>query len=142
MCRRWSTSLPEAVWPPKGRMREPAARSREAAGRGARCRLAGRVLLAVALLLAPLSGWWGVPAAAMPICAADGGVRHVPDPLAPAAPSHPLCDACLAVPPALPAVAPPIPLPRAAGLAWAAVAGYRVPPGHPPPEQARGPPPA
>lgn len=115
MCRRWSTSLPDL-------------------------RLTGRVLLALALLLAPLSAWRAASAATMPICAADGGVRHVPDPLAPAAPSHALCDACLVVPPALPAVAPPVPLPRAAGFAWADAASYRAPPEHLPPEQARGPP--
>lgn len=115
MCRRWNTSLPDL-------------------------RLTGRVLLALALLLAPVLPGRAAPAAAMPICAADGGVRHAPDPLAPAAPSHNLCDACLVVPPALPAVAPPIPLPCAAGLAWAGAAGRRAPPTHLPPEQARGPP--
>mgnify|MGYP006976760338 CR=1 FL=1 len=114
MCRRWNTSLPDF-------------------------RLTGRILLALALLLAPFSAQ-SPPAATMPICAADGGVRHVPDPLAPAGPAHALCDACLVVPPALPAMAPPLPLPQVAGLAWAAAASRRAPPLHLPPELARGPP--
>ncbi|WP_205082976.1 hypothetical protein, partial [Paracraurococcus ruber] len=64
-----------------------------------------RGLLALALLLAPLAALRPAPAATMPICTADGGVRHVPDPLAPASAGHAHCDPCLVAPPALPAPA-------------------------------------
>ncbi|GGC51550.1 hypothetical protein GCM10011504_32480 [Siccirubricoccus deserti] len=102
------------------------------------CTTLPRALLALALLLAPLGTWWAAPATAMPVCAAEGGVRLVPDPFAPPPPAgH--CDACLIATPALP-VPPPALVPMATGLSWAA-----LPPGHPaplalPPERARGPP--
>jgi hypothetical protein len=99
-----------------------------------------RALLALALLLAPLGVWRAVPAAATPVCAAEGGVRLLPDPFAPALPPAGHCDACLIATPALPVPPPAAPVPRVIGLAWAAAL-----PGHPaplalPPEQARGPP--
>jgi hypothetical protein len=102
--------------------------------------LAARVLLALALLLAPFGAWQAAPAATMPICSADGGVRQVPDPLAPALPAHAHCEACLAAPPALPA--PPVLLraPFAPGqIRLAAAARHPAPPALPP-EQARAPP--
>ncbi|MDO9708795.1 hypothetical protein [Paracraurococcus lichenis] len=110
-----------------------------ARGRDARqvWRLAGRVLLALALLLAPLTGQRAA-SATMPVCTADGGVRHVPDPFAPAPHGH--CDACLVVPAALPV--PPVALrrPRPIGTVAPAEAARRPAPAPLPPEQARAPP--
>ena len=113
MCRRWSTSWPRVV---------------------------ARALLALALLLAPLAGWQAAPAATIAICAADGGAKQVPDPLAPAAPAHVHCEACLVAPPALPVPAAWLRPPASIGLAWAAAAVRHAAPAALPPEQARAPP--
>jgi hypothetical protein len=99
-----------------------------------------RALLALALLLAPLGAWRAAPAAAMPVCAAEGGVRLVPDPFAPSEPPARHCDACLTASPALPVPPPAMLLPRALGPAWAAALPGRPAPPALPPEQARGPP--
>ncbi|WP_165943403.1 hypothetical protein [Roseicella aquatilis] len=100
----------------------------------------GRALLALALLLAPFGIGQAAPVATLPICGADGGLRHLPDPAAPALPAHAHCDACLVAPPALPvpepALRPPLPVP----LAWAAASARRAAPPALPPEQARAPP--
>jgi hypothetical protein len=113
MCRRWSTSWPRVV---------------------------ARALLALALLLAPLAGWQAAPAATIAICAAGGGAKQVPDPLAPAAPAHVHCNACVIAPPALPVPAAGLHRPLSIGLAWAAAAARHAAPAALPPEQARAPP--
>ena len=113
MCRRWSTSWPEAV---------------------------ARAWLALALLLAPLGAWSAPPVATIAICAAEGGIRHVPDPLAPATPAHAHCDACLAAPPALPVPPAGLRHPASIGLPWAACVAPHPAPAALPPEQARAPP--
>jgi hypothetical protein len=94
------------------------------------------------MLLAPLAAWQAAPAAGIPVCSVDGGVRHVPDPLAPAQPLHAHCEACLVVPPALPvaAMAPQPPLSYRIAL-WLGNAN-RPAPATLPPRQARAPPPA
>jgi hypothetical protein len=116
MCRRWNTS-----W------REPG--------------VIQRLLLALALLLAPLGAWQAAPAATMPVCNAEGGVRLVPfDPAAPALSPHAHCDACLVAPPALPAPPAVLQPPRAGSLAWAGNAARTAAPLALPPEQARAPP--
>ena len=104
-----------------------------------------RGFLALALLLAPLGIWHSAPAATMPICAAEGGVKQVPDPLAPtplppAGPAHAHCDACLAAPPALPVPDVALRIPASIGLARAGQAARRPAPPALPPEQARAPP--
>lgn len=121
MCRRWSTS-----W-------------HEVRGRAA-SRLTARLLLGLALLLAPLGAWRTAPAATIPVCAAEGGVRHVPDPLAPAAPAHLHCDACLVAPPAMPVPEAGLRRPWPIGLAPAAPELRHAAPAALPPEQARAPP--
>ena len=121
MCRKWSTT-----W-------------REARGLTAR-RLAGRLLLALALLLAPLGAWQVSPAATIAICAAGGGAKQVPDPLAPAAPAHAHCYACLVAPPAMPVPAAGLRLPLPIGLAWTMPAAQPAAPADLPPERARAPP--
>ncbi|TDH59201.1 hypothetical protein E2C06_28690 [Dankookia rubra] len=68
----------------------------------ARRQLAVRLALALALLLAPFGAWRAAPAATIAICAAGGGAKQVPDPMAPAVPAHVHCDACLVAPPAMP----------------------------------------
>lgn len=107
-------------------------------------RATSRVLLALALLLAPLRGWAGpwqaVPAAALPICSAAGGPRHIPDPTAPALPMAAHCDACLILCPALPVPGAALPPPMALGLVAAAAPARRPPPVALPRERARGPP--
>jgi hypothetical protein len=113
MCRRWST-----IWPS----------------------LPARALLALALLLAPLAGRQAAPAATIAICAAGGGEKQVPDPLAPAAPMHVHCEACQVAPPALPVPAAGLRPPASIGLAWAAAAARHAAPAALPPEQARAPP--
>ena len=126
MCRRWSTSWHEA---------------RGAAVGGLTARLlAGRLVLALALLLAPLAKWQAAPAATIAICAAGGGARQVPDPSVPAAPAHVHCDACLVAPPAMPVPAAGLRRPVSVGLARAATAARHAAPAALPPEQARAPP--
>lgn len=140
MCRRWSTS-----WRDAGRRRaaSPAGvTTQRGHGTGAPgcTRLLTRALLALALLLVPLAGRPMAPAATIAICAAEGGVKQVPDPAAPAAPAHVHCDACLIAPPALPVPPAGLGLPRAIGLAWATAPSGRPGPLALPPEQARAPP--
>ncbi|WP_187830379.1 hypothetical protein [Siccirubricoccus phaeus] len=74
-----------------------------------------RLLLALALLLEPFGAPHPVAAALLTICAAEGGVRLVPDPDAPALPAALHCDACLVAVPALPVPPPRLAPPREAG---------------------------
>jgi hypothetical protein len=97
-------------------------------------------MLAVALLLAPLGAWQAAPAATIAVCAADGGAKRVPDPLAPVAPAHVHCEACLVAPPALPVPPAGLRRPLPIGLAWAAARVGQAAPAALPPEQARAPP--
>lgn len=103
-----------------------------------------RALIVLALLFAPLlspaGGRLAMPAAAMPICLAGGGIRLVPDPMAPALPAPVHCDACLATPPTLPV--PPTTLRRTGPLrqGWPVGAAQRPAPSVPPRPQARAPP--
>ena len=117
MCRRWNTSWPSV----------PA-----------------RALLALALLLGPLGASLAMgrlaPAATITVCAAGGGAKQIPDPLAPAAPVHVHCDACPLAPPALPVPAAGLRPPRSGRLAWAVAAARHATPLALPPEQARAPP--
>jgi hypothetical protein len=105
-----------------------------------RSALAVRALLALALLIAPFGTGHALPASAMPICAAEGGTRLLPDPLAPAFPLHAHCDACLVAPPALPAPLVVLCAPPPMGQARLAETLHRPAPPSLPPEQARGPP--
>ncbi|WP_431271337.1 hypothetical protein [Dankookia sp. P2] len=125
MCRRWSTSWPEA---------------RDGAARTLTARLTLRLLLGLALLLAPLAARQVAPVATIPVCTAEGGVRHIPDPLAPAVPGHDHCEACLAGPPALPVPAAGLRPPAWIALAWAAAESRHAAPAALPPERARAPP--
>jgi len=102
--------------------------------------MVARAILALALLLAPLGAWRAAPAAGLPICTADGGVRLVPDPEAPALPAATHCDACLLATPALPL--PPLGLALPLGRALAALPPIApaAAPAALPPEQARAPP--
>jgi hypothetical protein len=107
--------------------------------------MVARGLLALVLLLAPLGAWRAAPAAGLPVCTADGGVRlvpdpAVPDPTAPGALGHGHCDACLVVPPALPVPPGAAWHPRAVTLDLAPGAARAAAPANRPPERARGPP--
>jgi hypothetical protein len=118
MCRRWSTSWPS---------------------------LPARALLALALLLAPLIAplvaiGQAAPALTIAICTAGGEAKQVPDPLAPAAPTHVHCEACVVAPPAMPVPSAVLRRPVPFGLAWAAPAARHAAPAALPPEQARAPP--
>ena len=64
----------------------------------------------------------------------------MPDPLAPAAPAHAHCEACLVAPPALPVPPAGLHCPLSIGLAWAAAPAGHAAPAALPPEQARAPP--
>ncbi|MCO6414684.1 hypothetical protein JYK14_00625 [Siccirubricoccus sp. KC 17139] len=98
------------------------------------------LLLTLALLLAPFGALRPVAAALLPICTAEGGVRLVPDPDAPAPPHAVHCDACLVAAPALPV--PPILLagPREARRAAPASPEWPMAPGEAPAGKARAPP--
>jgi hypothetical protein len=127
MCRKSNTN-----WPP---------RASAEGGAGT----AFRLLLALALVLAPLLarpvlGWPGVAAAAIPLCAADGGMRLVPDPATPAPPPHAHCEACLAAAPALPVPAIALPHPAAHPVRAAGLAAPPIPPAAPAAPRARAPP--
>ena len=99
-----------------------------------------RPLLALALLLGPPGVRQAAPAATIVVCAAEGGVKQVPDPSAPAAPAHAHCDACLVAPPAMPVPAAGLRPPPSIVLAWTAVVAQYAVPVALPPEQARAPP--